>query len=206
MIAAYAPDEAAVEETFVARNARLGAAARPGARRGAAGARPRRHGGPRIRRQHGQEVGGRRRPRRQGADRMMVRMLLPGAACETEDAADALAVAICHAHHAARRSARLARGREPSRDRPAHRPRRFGRRGRRGHRRGRRRLPGLLLGAHAAPPAAARRGGGGRGRDPCARGPHPSLRLRRRDRARLVPPADDRAGGRRARSPSPSCR
>ncbi len=32
---------------------------------------------------------------------MMVRTLLPGAKLETADAADALAVAICHAHHAA---------------------------------------------------------------------------------------------------------
>jgi crossover junction endodeoxyribonuclease RuvC len=30
---------------------------------------------------------------------MMVKTLLPGAALETADAADALAVAICHAHH-----------------------------------------------------------------------------------------------------------
>ncbi|HUH84801.1 MAG TPA: crossover junction endodeoxyribonuclease RuvC [Stellaceae bacterium] len=32
---------------------------------------------------------------------LMVRRLLPGAALEASDAADALAVAICHAHHAA---------------------------------------------------------------------------------------------------------
>jgi crossover junction endodeoxyribonuclease RuvC len=32
---------------------------------------------------------------------MMVRTLLPGATLATADAADALAVAICHAHHAA---------------------------------------------------------------------------------------------------------
>jgi crossover junction endodeoxyribonuclease RuvC len=31
---------------------------------------------------------------------MMVRRLLPGSAAATPDAADALAVAICHAHHA----------------------------------------------------------------------------------------------------------
>jgi crossover junction endodeoxyribonuclease RuvC len=31
---------------------------------------------------------------------MMVRQLLPGAATSAPDAADALAVAICHAHHA----------------------------------------------------------------------------------------------------------
>src|SRR5215475_4079453 len=34
---------------------------------------------------------------------MMVRRLLPGCALESADAADALAVAICHAHHAATR-------------------------------------------------------------------------------------------------------
>ncbi len=32
---------------------------------------------------------------------MMVRRLLPGCASASPDAADALAVAICHAHHAA---------------------------------------------------------------------------------------------------------
>jgi crossover junction endodeoxyribonuclease RuvC len=32
---------------------------------------------------------------------MMVRRLLPGALATQADAADALAVAICHAHHAA---------------------------------------------------------------------------------------------------------
>ncbi len=43
---------------------------------------------------------------------MMVRVLLPGAALATPDAADALAVAICHAHHAgtARRWQAAARG------------------------------------------------------------------------------------------------
>ena len=34
-----------------------------------------------------------------GQVEMMVRTLLPGAVIETSDAADALAVAICHAHH-----------------------------------------------------------------------------------------------------------
>jgi crossover junction endodeoxyribonuclease RuvC len=34
---------------------------------------------------------------------MMVRRLLPGCALESADTADALAVAICHAHHAATR-------------------------------------------------------------------------------------------------------
>jgi len=36
---------------------------------------------------------------------MMVRRLLPGAAIRRADAADALAVAICHAHHRATRLA-----------------------------------------------------------------------------------------------------
>ena len=36
---------------------------------------------------------------------MMVRRLLPGAAIRRADAADALAVAICHAHHRASRMA-----------------------------------------------------------------------------------------------------
>jgi crossover junction endodeoxyribonuclease RuvC len=36
---------------------------------------------------------------------MMVRRLLPGALLRRADAADALAVAICHAHHRATRSA-----------------------------------------------------------------------------------------------------
>ena len=44
---------------------------------------------------------------------------------------------------------------------------------------------------------AARRAAAAAGRDPCARGPHPSLRLCRRGGARLVPAADDGAGGRR---------
>jgi len=40
---------------------------------------------------------------------MMVKTLLPGAALETADAADALAVAICHAHHRDSAQARAAK-------------------------------------------------------------------------------------------------
>lgn len=40
---------------------------------------------------------------------MMVQVLLPRAAFDTEDAADALAIAICHAHHRQSITARLAR-------------------------------------------------------------------------------------------------
>ena len=43
-----------------------------------------------------------------GQVQMMVRTLLPGAVMETADAADALAVAICHAHHRDSVQARLA--------------------------------------------------------------------------------------------------
>ncbi|MEX0808266.1 MAG: crossover junction endodeoxyribonuclease RuvC, partial [Dongiaceae bacterium] len=43
---------------------------------------------------------------------MMVRVLLPGCLADTTDAADALAVAICHAHHAA--TAALWQDRAPS--------------------------------------------------------------------------------------------
>jgi crossover junction endodeoxyribonuclease RuvC len=53
---------------------------------------------------------------------MMVRQLLPGSAPESWDAADALAVAICHAHRAsARRLAEVAEGalRKPARRGPA---------------------------------------------------------------------------------------
>lgn len=59
-------------------------------------------------------VGGGRAEKAQVAH--MVRLLLPGAAPEGTDAADALAIAICHAHHApaaqrAERAAEAARGR-----------------------------------------------------------------------------------------------
>jgi len=41
--------------------------------------------------------------------RMMVKVLLPKASFDSDDAADALAIAICHAHHRATPAARLAR-------------------------------------------------------------------------------------------------
>jgi crossover junction endodeoxyribonuclease RuvC len=50
---------------------------------------------------------------------MMVRRLLPGSALRRSDAADALAVAICHAHH---RSSRLAWSKALSGSNPAPRP------------------------------------------------------------------------------------
>ena len=40
---------------------------------------------------------------------MMVKVLLPRASTDSDDAADALAIAICHAHHMQSPAARLAR-------------------------------------------------------------------------------------------------
>lgn len=94
-----APDEAAVEETFVNRNAvstlKLGQA------RGAALLAPAQAGLrvseylPNLVKKT--VVGAGHAQKEQVG--MMIRTLLPGAVLETPDAADALAVAICHAHH-----------------------------------------------------------------------------------------------------------
>jgi crossover junction endodeoxyribonuclease RuvC len=43
-----------------------------------------------------------------GQIRMMVAMLLPRATFDTDDAADALAIAICHAHHRGAAALRVA--------------------------------------------------------------------------------------------------
>ncbi len=110
VIAEHGPDAAAVEETFVARNA--GSALLLGQARGVvllapalAGIGVTEYSANTVKKS---VVGAGHAAKVQiGA---MVRMLLPGARCETEDAADALAVAICHAHHAATRSAWRAAG------------------------------------------------------------------------------------------------
>ena len=93
------PPEDGSGRTYLRQQGRGGhAQVGPGARDRFAGARA---DGPcrgRIRPQQRQENGGGRRPRRQGAAHM-VRMQLPGVDIAGPDAADALAVAICHAHH-----------------------------------------------------------------------------------------------------------
>ncbi len=99
IVARFGPDEAAVEQTFVNRNAvstlRLGQA------RGIALLVPARAGLavaeylPNLVKKTVVGVGHAAKPQVQ----MMVRMLLPGALLRSADAADALAVAICHAHH-----------------------------------------------------------------------------------------------------------
>lgn len=108
VLATYVPAEAAVEETFVNRNAvstlRLGQA------RGIALLVPARAGVPvseYLPNLVKKTVVGTGHAGKAQVE-MMVRVLLPAARLSSADAADALAVAICHAHH--RQSAeRLAR-------------------------------------------------------------------------------------------------
>lgn len=97
----YAPQEAAVEETFVNKNP--ASTLKLGVARGIALLAPAERGIPvfeystNLVKKSVVGVG--------HADKlqiqMMVRRLLPGCAIVSADAADALAVAICHAHHAA---------------------------------------------------------------------------------------------------------
>jgi crossover junction endodeoxyribonuclease RuvC len=101
VIATYRPHEAAVEETFVNRNAvstlRLGQA------RGVALLVPAQAGLPiaeYLPNLVKKTVVGTGHAAKEQVQRM-VRVLLPGALLASADAADALAVAICHAHHRA---------------------------------------------------------------------------------------------------------
>jgi crossover junction endodeoxyribonuclease RuvC len=99
IIRAHAPAEAAIEETFVNRDAR--ATLKLGHARGAAmlaaaacGLAIAEYAPNRVKKAI---VGAGHAGKRQVAH--MVRVLLPKARPENADAADALAVAICHAHH-----------------------------------------------------------------------------------------------------------
>ena len=99
VIEQFAPHEAAVEQTFVNTNA--AATLKLGQARGIAMLVPARAGltvaeyAPNLVKKtivgagHGEKA----------QIRMMIGVLLPKAEPETEDAADALAIAICHAHH-----------------------------------------------------------------------------------------------------------
>jgi crossover junction endodeoxyribonuclease RuvC len=105
LLAEYRPDEAAVEETYVNRNGT--ATLKLGYARGVALLAPALAGVP-VTEYAAKSVklsvvgtGGAEKAQVQ----MMVRRLLPGAAIKRADAADALAVAICHAHHRASRIA-----------------------------------------------------------------------------------------------------
>jgi crossover junction endodeoxyribonuclease RuvC len=99
VISRFAPEEAAVEETFV--NANGQSTLKLGHARGVALLAPARAGLPvaeyAARLVKKSIVGTGRAEKTQVAH--MVRCLLPGARIAGADAADALAVAICHAHH-----------------------------------------------------------------------------------------------------------
>lgn len=110
VLAAWTPDEAAIEETFV--NMNPASTLKLGQARGAAMLAPARAGLPvaeyatnAIKKA---VVGAGHADKTQ--IQMMVARLLPGVKFAGPDAADALAVAICHAHHAQTRVA-VARGR-----------------------------------------------------------------------------------------------
>lgn len=101
VLATYAPREVAVEETYVNKNA--ASTLKLGYARGVALLAPAlagivvvEYGAKHVKRS---VVGTGAAAKEQVAD--MVRRLLPGASLRRADAADALAVAICHAHHRA---------------------------------------------------------------------------------------------------------
>ncbi|WP_158743329.1 crossover junction endodeoxyribonuclease RuvC [Acidisphaera sp. L21] len=104
LFAEYQPDEAAVEETYVNRNG--AATLKLGYARGVALLAPALVGIPVL--EYGAKTVKSAVVGTGGATKdqveMMVRRLLPGATIRRADASDALAVAICHAHH---RSSRL---------------------------------------------------------------------------------------------------
>lgn len=109
IVAGHAPHEAAVEATFVNRDA--AATLKLGQARGIAMLAAAQAGlvvaeyAPNAIKKA--VVGAGHADKRQ--IRVMVGVLLPRAAFDTDDAADALAAAICHAHHRASAQARLAR-------------------------------------------------------------------------------------------------
>jgi crossover junction endodeoxyribonuclease RuvC len=96
----FRPDEAAVEETFVNKNA--ASTLKLGVARGVVLLAPAERGLPVA--EYSANLVKKSVVGAGHADKaqvqMMVRRLLPGCAAATPDAADALAVAICHAHHA----------------------------------------------------------------------------------------------------------
>lgn len=104
VLARFRPAEAAVEETFVNKNA--SSTLKLGLARGIAMLVPGRAGLPVAEYAANavkKSVVGAGHAGKQQVE-MMVRVLLPGCLADTADAADALAVAICHAHHASTRN------------------------------------------------------------------------------------------------------
>ena len=99
VISLHRPDEAAVEETFV--NVNAASTLKLGQARGVALLVPAGQGVPVLEYPPNlikKTVAGTGHAAKQQI-KLMVKTLLPGCAVETTDAADALAVAICHAHH-----------------------------------------------------------------------------------------------------------
>jgi crossover junction endodeoxyribonuclease RuvC len=99
VVADWSPDEAAIEETFVNKDAR--ATLKLGAARGVAMVVPAQAGlsvAEYAPNQVKKSVVGAGHAEKQQI-RMMIGVLLPKADPKTEDAADALAIAICHAHN-----------------------------------------------------------------------------------------------------------
>jgi crossover junction endodeoxyribonuclease RuvC len=113
VVARYSPDEAAVEETFV--NADSRGALKLGQARGIVLFVPAQAGlpvaeyAPNLVKKS--IVGAGRAEKAQV--RMMVKVLLPKADPQSDDAADALAIAITHAHHRSAPALRLAAGGRP---------------------------------------------------------------------------------------------
>ncbi|MEI6559741.1 MAG: crossover junction endodeoxyribonuclease RuvC [Rhodospirillaceae bacterium] len=105
VIATWSPDEAAVEETFVNKNP--SSTLKLGMARAVALLVPARAGLPVTEYPTNlvkkSVVGAGHAEKAQV--QVMMRMLLPGCAIKSADAADALAVAVCHAHHRATRRA-----------------------------------------------------------------------------------------------------
>ena len=105
VIGRYQPDEAAVEETYVNKNP--SSTLKLGLARGAVILAPAKAGlavaeyAPSLVKKSVVGAG----QADKGQVERMVRMLLPGAEPSSADAADALAIAICHAHHASTRRA-----------------------------------------------------------------------------------------------------
>src|SRR6266568_1807390 len=101
LVERFRPDEAAVEESFVNKNA--GSSLKLGVARGVVLLAPAERGLPVAEYSANlikkSVVGAGHAEKEQ--IQLMVRRLLPGCAIASPDAADALAVAICHAHHAA---------------------------------------------------------------------------------------------------------
>ncbi len=107
VLAEFAPDEAAVEATFVSRDA--AATLKLGQARGIAMLVPARAGLP-VSEYAPNTVKKAVVGAGHGAKeqiRMMVAVLLPRAEFDTDDSADALAIAICHAHHRGAAALRL---------------------------------------------------------------------------------------------------